>query len=282
MHGTLYVVGTPIGNLEDISLRALRILREVDLIACEDTRHTSKLLEHYGIGTPRQSYHEHNEATRTPQMVALLQEGKNVALVSDAGMPLVSDPGYPLVSACRREGIEVVPIPGPSAVIAALAGCGLPVQSFAFHGFLPARASLRRKKLEEVQSAAETLVFYEAPHRIIATLHDMVQLFGPRQACLARELTKVHEEWIRGTLPEILDSLRLRPRVQGEITLVVEGGKPAAAPMAFPVSVLEHLEMEIATGLSRSEALKSLARQRGISRKEAYRLLLHEKSSTSE
>jgi 16S rRNA (cytidine1402-2'-O)-methyltransferase len=280
MQGTLYIVGTPIGNLEDISLRALRILREVDLIACEDTRRTSKLLEHYAIGTPRQSYHEHNESSRTPQLISLLMEGKNLALVSDAGMPLVSDPGYRLVSECRRNGIDVVPVPGPSAAVAALAGCGLPVHSFTFYGFLPARPSLRRKMLDQLRAGTTTLVFYEAPHRVIAALQDFVDILGPRRACLARELTKIHEEWIGGTLPEILDSLRSRPHVQGEITLVVEGGEPAQRETAFPTSVAEHLEQEMAKGLSRGEALKALARQRGISRREAYQLLLDEKPST--
>ena len=276
--GTLYIVGTPIGNLEDISLRGLRILREVDLIACEDTRHTARLLTHYGIETPRQSYHEHNEALRAAQLVELLRGGRNVALVSDAGMPLVSDPGYALVRACRDAAIQVVAIPGPSAVIAALAGSGLPTDEFHFAGFLPSRASQRRTRLQELAQIQATLIFFEAPHRIIEALADMASVFGPRLACLARELTKVHEEWIRGTLPEILETLRIRAEVRGEITLVVDRGTAEQPRIEFPDTVSEHLEREMArSGAARNDALKEVARQRGISRKEAYRLLIQEK-----
>jgi len=280
--GKLFVVATPIGNLEDITLRALRVLKEVDLIACEDTRHTARLLSHYGITTSRQSYHEHNESARTAQLLEVLRQGRNVALAADAGTPLVSDPGYTLVAACRREGIEVVPIPGPSAAIAALAAAGLPSDSFYFAGFLPPRSSGRKQALEKLSQISTTLIFYEAPHRIVRALEDMAAILGPRRACLARELTKLHEEWLSATLPEILQQLKGRPRILGEITLVVEGNKHAApAPEDYPESLEEHLQQEmLKTGASRKDALKAVARRRGISRRTAYSLLLKNKKPT--
>jgi 16S rRNA (cytidine1402-2'-O)-methyltransferase len=273
--GILYLVATPVGNLEDVTLRALRILKEVDLIACEDTRYSARLLTKYGIGTPRESYHKFNEGNRTPRLVQMLQDGKNIALVSDSGTPLVSDPGYELVAACRREGIQVVPIPGPSAAIAALIGSGLPSDSFHFAGFLPARAAFRKRKLEELSGIPATLIFYEAPHRLIASLEDMIAVLGPRQASIARELTKIHEEFLHGALPEILTILQSRPKILGEITLVVDRGEAVAKTLIYPDSIQQHLEEEIArTGLARNEALKSIAKQRGITRKEAYNLLI--------
>jgi 16S rRNA (cytidine1402-2'-O)-methyltransferase len=275
---TLYLVATPIGNLEDISLRALRVLREVDLIACEDTRRTIKLLNHYGIHVPRESHHRHNEAESTARLITRLKEGARIALVSDAGTPSISDPGRMLVSACRREGLRVEAIPGPSAAIAALAGSGLRADSFFFAGFLPSRRGQRRDRLEELASIQATLILYEAPHRLEAALEDILGLLGPRRACLARELTKVHEEWLTGRLDEILASVRSRTRIQGEITLVIDRGEPADGPIAPPPSLARHLEEEMRrTGASRKEALKSVARQRGVSRKEAYRQLLAEK-----
>jgi 16S rRNA (cytidine1402-2'-O)-methyltransferase len=278
--GTLYLVATPIGNLEDITLRALRILKEVDLIACEDTRRTAKLLTHYAITTPRESHHQHNEAQSTHRLMQLLHSGKQIALVTDAGMPLVSDPGYRLVAACLQEGIPVCPVPGPSAVTTALASCGLPGDNFYFAGFLPATRGQRRRKLEELAHITCTLIFYEAPHRILNCLEDVAAILGPRRACLARELTKLHEEFIRGTTLEILEVLKSRPSVQGEITLVIEGGQPEPLGTAFPESIVQHLDEEMRKGgVSRQEALKSVARQRGISRKQAYALLLKEKES---
>lgn len=275
MPGKLFIVATPIGNLEDISFRAVRILKEADLIACEDTRYTAKLLTHYGIGSPRISYHEFNEESRTPQFIQMLQEGKNLALVSDSGTPLISDPGYRLVSSCRKEGIQVIPIPGASAALAALVGSGLPSDSFFFAGFLPARSSLRRRRLEQLASIPATLVFYEAPHRILSCLEDMIAILGSREAGIGREITKIHEEFLSGKLPELLDMLRARPKVQGEFVLIVERGETAAEPVDFPASIKQHLEEEInKTGLSRNEALKSVARQRGISRKQAYNELI--------
>jgi len=270
----LYLVATPLGNLEDITLRALRILKEVDLIACEDTRYTAKLLTRYGIRTPKESYHKFNERSRTPGLIGMLREGKNIALVSDSGTPLVSDPGYELVSACRREGIQVIPVPGASAAIAALAASGLPADSFFFAGFLPARGALRRRRLQELSGIPATIVLYEAPHRLIASLEDMAAVLGPRRACIARELTKVHEEFLHGSLEELLQILRLREKIQGEITVVIEQGSSIPQPQEWRIPIAQHLESEIKkTGLPRNEALKSVAKQRGITRRQAYNLL---------
>jgi 16S rRNA (cytidine1402-2'-O)-methyltransferase len=278
--GTLFLVATPIGNLEDISLRALRILKEVDLIACEDTRHTAKLLTHYGVATPRESYHEHNEAVRTERFLALLREGKNIALVSDAGTPLVSDPGFTLVAACRSQGITVNPIPGPTAAIAALAGSGFPTGNFYFVGFLPPRASQRKRSLEGLAGVRSTLIFYEAPHRVLDALEDLNAVLGKRKACLARELTKVHEEWLFGTPEELGLALAGRDAIRGEITIIVEGAGEETAKEEHPESLEAHLEAEMSkTGASRKEALKAVARQRGLSRRDAYRLLLREKQA---
>ncbi len=278
--GTLYVVATPIGNLEDITLRALRILKEVDLISCEDTRHTAKLLQHYGISTPRQSYHEHNERQKTPRLLAMLREGKTIALVSDAGTPLVSDPGYRLVTECRKESIQVVAVPGASAVVAALSASGLATDTWLFAGYPPARAAARREWLGELAPIQATLVFYEAPHRLLPSLKDMVSILGPRRACLARELTKLHEEWVTGTLSDILDTMANRSRIQGEITVMVERSTAAASGSSHPESIVAHLEQVMAaTSLSQKDALKEVARERGIPRREVYRQLLAEKGN---
>ncbi len=277
---TLFLVATPIGNLEDLSMRALRILKEVDLIACEDTRHTSRLLNHYGIATPRESHHEHNETTHTRRLLTLLEAGKSIALVSDAGTPLLSDPGYALVSACLEAGFPVVPIPGPSAAIAALTASGLPTDCFFFAGFLPSRKAQRLKRLREIAPVPATLVLYEAPHRLLAALEDMIDVLGDRGACLARELTKIHEEWLRGSLSEILAILRSRALIRGEITLMVDRGtaESASPKSCFPESIARHLEEEMQrTHASRKDALKAIARQRGISRRDAYRQLVGEK-----
>jgi 16S rRNA (cytidine1402-2'-O)-methyltransferase len=272
--GTLYLVSTPVGNLEDVTLRALRILKEADLIACEDTRTTAKLLTRYGIATPKVSHHKFNEQNRTPRLIQLLLEGKNIALVSDSGTPLISDPGYELVSSCRKEGIQVIPIPGPSAAIAALVGSGLPADSFFFAGFLPARQSARRRRLEELAAVTATLILFETPHRLLACLEDMVAIFGTRQVSIARELTKVHEEFLHGTPAELLELFRERPRIQGEITIVVGRGRRLSEAADWPESVAQHLQDEInKTGLPRNEALKAVAKQRGITRKQAYNQL---------
>src|ERR1700752_2023431 len=206
--GCLYLVATPIGNLEAITLRALRILKEVDQIACEDTRHTQKLLSHYDIHKSLVSYHEHNELTRAPELVMALEQGAKIALVSDAGTPLVSDPGHRLVTLCLRHRIPIVPIPGPSALLAALSASGLPNEEFLFVGFLPARSGERRRALERLRIEDRTIVLYEAPHRVAESVADALEILGDRPACLAREVTKVHEEFRRARLSDLLASLR--------------------------------------------------------------------------
>jgi 16S rRNA (cytidine1402-2'-O)-methyltransferase len=277
VQGTLYLVATPIGNLEDISPRALRILRDADLIACEDTRHTARLLARYKIGTARESYHKFNEEKRSARLLRRLKEGAQIALVSDSGTPLVSDPGYEIVAACRREGIRVIPIPGPSAAIAALTGSGLSADSFFFAGFLPARSTERKRRLKEIAAVPATLIFYEAPHRLLASLSDMAEVLGPRQASIARELTKIHEEFLTGTLPELFNLFQAREKIRGEFVIVVERGEALPEPVAHPDSIKRHLEEEIQkTGLARNDALKSVARQRGITRRQAYQMVLEE------
>jgi 16S rRNA (cytidine1402-2'-O)-methyltransferase len=277
--GCLYLVATPIGNLEDITLRALRVLKEVDLIACEDTRHTAKLLTHFGIATPRESYHEHNEEKRAAKLLEQLKHGKSVALVSDAGMPLVSDPGYTLVAECVRERIPVIPIPGPSAVITAISASGLPSDSFFFGGFLPQKSAERRRKIAELSGLPGTLILYEAPHRLLASLTDLAEILGARRACLARELTKIHEEWLRGTLPEILETMKSREAVRGEITLLIDQGDPVVETVIGSGSILGDVEEQMRQGgISTKDALRAVARRRGISRRAAYQKLLEEKS----
>ncbi|MBZ5594442.1 MAG: 16S rRNA (cytidine(1402)-2'-O)-methyltransferase [Acidobacteriia bacterium] len=276
MTGRLYLVATPIGNLEDVTHRAVRILREVDLIACEDTRHTRKLLDHYGISKPVISYHEHNEAARAEELTAKLLAGASVALVSDAGMPLVSDPGYRVVAAAIRACIAVVPIPGPSAVVAALAASGLATDSFYFGGFLPAKSGQRARALEALREHPHTLVFYEAPHRIVETLADVEKVLGPRPVVIARELTKVHEEFLRGPVGEIRATLAARPAVKGEITLLI--GKAEALP-ADPATIAEAVEASERAGMSRMDAIKEVARKRGLAKREVYKELQREKPS---
>lgn len=268
MSGTLYLVATPIGNLEDITYRAVRTLGEADVIACEDTRHTRKLLDHYGIARPLVSYHEHNEATRAEELVAQLQAGASVALVSDAGMPLVSDPGYRVVYAAVRAGIRVVPVPGPSALVAALAASGLATDSFSFGGFLPAKPGQRTRLLEALKEETATLIFYEAPHRIVEALDDIERVLGERPVVVARELTKVHEEFLRGTAGEVREALAARPAVKGEITLLI--GK-AALPPAATTTVEEEVEGYVRGGMSRMDAIKKTARERGIPKRDVYR-----------
>lgn len=273
MSGRLFVVGTPIGNLEDITYRAVRVLKEADLIACEDTRQTRKLLEHYAITVPTISYHEHNEVERAPELAARLLAGSTIALVSDAGMPLVADPGYRLVRAAIDNGIPVYPVPGPSAALAALAGSGLPTDSFHFAGFLPPKSAQRLKALEALAGERATLVFYEAPHRILETLEAVEQALGPRPVALARELTKVHEEFLRGTPREVRETLSGRDAIKGEITLLV--GK-ATAPEPDDSPVGEAVDALVDTGFSRMDAMKEIARRRGLSKREVYDRVLRE------
>ncbi|HZP24191.1 MAG TPA: 16S rRNA (cytidine(1402)-2'-O)-methyltransferase [Terriglobales bacterium] len=270
--GTLYLVGTPIGNLEDITLRALRVLKEVDLIACEDTRHTATLLNHYGIDRPTISYHEHNELTRAAELIVHLEGGDNIAVVSDAGMPGVSDPGYRLVALAVRHRIRVVPVPGASAFLSALVASGLPTDAFHFAGFLPAKEGGRRTTLESILHSARTEVFYEAPHRILETLHDIVEaLGGMRHVVVAREVTKLHEEFLRGRADAVLAELETRGEIKGEITLLI--GKADERPQALlPEKTIGQRIGELQRdNLDEKAALKQAAKEFGLSRSEAYR-----------
>jgi 16S rRNA (cytidine1402-2'-O)-methyltransferase len=267
LSGTLYLVATPIGNLEDITFRAVRVLKEADLIACEDTRQTRKLLDRYGIAKPTVSYHEHNERERSPELTAKLLNGSTVALVSDAGTPLISDPGYRLVRAAIDSGIRVEAVPGASAVSTALAASGLPTDSFYFGGFLPAKSGQRLRALEALRDEAATLIFYEAPHRIVDTLAAVAQALGERPVVVARELTKMHEEFLRGTSSEVRTALEARESVKGEITLLI--GKRAAAleddtPLAVAVDAC------VAQGMRRMEAIKAVAHRRGLPKRAVY------------
>jgi len=267
--GTLYLVATPIGNLEDITYRAVRVLGEAGLIACEDTRQTSKLLARYGIDGPVISYHEHNEKTRTEELLARLREGTSVALVSDAGTPLVSDPGYRLVTRAVEEGIPVEPIPGPSAVLTALIASGLPTDAFHFGGFLPAKSGQRRKALEQVKDLRATVVFYEAPHRILDTLADVETVLGHRSVVIARELTKMHQEFLRGTAGELLHELESRPAVKGEITLLIAKSEEGETVSEVPIP--EAVERLIVEGMPKMDAIKTVAHLRGLSKRDVYR-----------
>ncbi|HET9184247.1 MAG TPA: 16S rRNA (cytidine(1402)-2'-O)-methyltransferase [Candidatus Angelobacter sp.] len=269
--GTLYVVATPIGNLEDITYRAVRVLREAGLIACEDTRHTRKLLDHYSIDAKLVSYHEHNEAERAQELMQKLQAGVNIAQVSDAGMPGISDPGYRLIKLAIEHGIPVVPVPGASAVVTALAASGMPTDAFEFRGFLPARSGQRRTELESIRSAQHTVICYEAPHRIREALDDVVAVLGPaRPLVIARELTKVHEEFLRGTAGELAAQIRAR-ELKGEITLLI--GKAAEGEQAVAQVDLRTRLQQIMReqDLDEKAALKLLAKERGVSKSEVYR-----------
>jgi 16S rRNA (cytidine1402-2'-O)-methyltransferase len=271
-YGCLYVVATPLGNLEDVTLRALRVLREVSLIACEDTRRTARLLSAHEIHTPTTSYFEHNERWKGDRILAILREGRDVALVSDAGTPGVSDPGYRLVRDARAAGLPVVPVPGPSAAVAALSVSGLPSDRFLFVGFLPPRAGARRRALEEIAARQETLIVYESPHRATEALADMAAVLGDREAFLCREATKVHEEYRRGRLGELRDELAARGEVKGEIVLVVAGAAEASPPQVLD---LHGLFAELtAAGMTRREAVKEAARRAGRPAREVYRELL--------
>lgn len=277
--GRLYVVGTPIGNLEDITLRALNTLKASDLIACEDTRRTQKLLNHYEIRTRTISYHEHNEMTRAPELVLQMEKGSVISLVSDAGMPGLSDPGFRLVHLAIRHRIPVVPVPGPSAMVASLAAAGLPMNEFMFIGFLPAKKSARRKALAGVAGFEKTIVFYEAPHRIVESLRDVHEILGDRDAVIAREVTKVHEEFLRGRLSELRDALK-KQSVKGELTVILGPGAAPGPAEGNGASVRSEVErLKASEGLDEKSALKVIARARGISRSEAYRQLQLEKSN---
>jgi 16S rRNA (cytidine1402-2'-O)-methyltransferase len=276
---SLYLVATPIGNLEDITLRALRVLKEVDLIACEDTRHTRRLLDHFGINKPTISYHEHNEQARAGELVERLRKGEKIALVTDAGTPGISDPAYRIVKAAIEHQIAVVPVPGVTALITGLIASGLPTDSFLFIGFLPHKKQARRAKLEELKSQRATLVCYEAPHRICATLLDAREILGNRQSAVARELTKLHEQFVRGTLEEISAHFDAQePR--GEMTLVIAGNRDDNLGETRDGPIHEQVERLMSEeGLSRNDAIKRAGRLRGLSKREAYQLLLEERES---
>jgi 16S rRNA (cytidine1402-2'-O)-methyltransferase len=276
-------VATPIGNLEDITLRALRVLKEADVIACEDTRQTQKLLNHYSISTRTISYHEHNEMTRAPELMKEMQEGASVALVTDAGMPGISDPGFRLISLAIRHHVPVVPIPGASAFLAALVASGLPTDSFRFSGFLPPKRGERRALLESIKTSPRTQVFYEAPHRIVDALSDVCETLGnDRHVVIAREVTKLHEEFLRGRASEVQETLKSRESVKGEITLLIgkaeeeeaRVGTGAPAPPPIRQRVKQIMDEE---KLDEKAALKKAAKERGISKSEAYRELQRSK-----
>jgi 16S rRNA (cytidine1402-2'-O)-methyltransferase len=271
--GTLYVVATPIGNLEDLTLRALRVLGEVDAVACEDTRRTGALLRAHGISTPTTSYFEQNERWKGERILAALRSGRSVALVSDAGTPGLSDPGFRLVRDARAEGLPVLPVPGPSAAVAALSVSGLPTDRFLFVGFLPPREGARRRALEDLSSVRSTLVFYESPVRATRTLATMAEVLGNREAFLCREATKAHEEYVRGQLLEIAELLAAREAVRGEIVLVVAGARDASP--AGPEDVVALYSRLIADGrTTRREAVKEVARRLRVPAREVYQLVL--------
>lgn len=281
MAGTLFLVATPIGNLADITHRALQVLREVDLIACEDTRHTRKLLQHYGIDTKTLSYHEHNEQQRAAELIELLKQGSDVAIVSDAGTPAVSDPGFRLVRAAVENEITIVPVPGPSALISALIAAGLPTDQFFFGGFLPARTSARRARFDELRSVPGTLIFYEAPHRLAASLRDAYETLGEREAVVARELTKLHEEIRRGRLSELAEHYSAVEQPRGEIVLLIDRTPlgDAGSAVAQSTSIAALVKQFETEGLDHRAALKKAARELGLSRAEAYRRLVAEREN---
>ena len=276
MVGILYVVATPIGNLEDISLRALRILKEVDLIAAEDTRHTRNLLTHYDIRTALMSYHEHNEKTQAAKLVEKLRRGGNIALVSDAGTPAISDPGYRLVVEALRAGLQVVPLPGPSAVAAVLSASGLPTDRFVFEGFLPAKKQERETRLKSLRAESRTVVFYEAPHRLQESLSDMLNLLGDREIVVAREVSKIHEEYLRGTIAKVISQLGERD-VKGEITVVVHGSSGESSVSE------EEIKTEIRRLIDEGVGVKQISELLGtryrLAKREVYQLALQLKTS---
>jgi 16S rRNA (cytidine1402-2'-O)-methyltransferase len=277
----LYLVATPIGNLDDITLRALQVLKEVDRIACEDTRQTQKLLNHFAISTPTISYHEHNEQARAAELISLLQQGGRVAVVSDAGTPAFSDPGLELVRGAVAAGVRVIPIPGANAALSALIASGMDTDRFLYVGFLPAKPGARRTELETLAGAISglTLVVYEAPHRILDTLADVALVWGDSaRVVIARELTKLHEELLRGTVSEVRSELAARERVRGEIVLLIEARSPAQPAILSGKIVHQLSQLMEAEGLDEKDALKRLARERGVSKSDLYRELQRERS----
>jgi len=270
--GTLYICATPIGNLEDITLRALRILKEVNYIAAEDTRHTLKLLNHYGISKPLISYHEHNQRERGQKIIELLMQGHDVALVSDSGMPGISDPGIPLIDLARQNGIPVTVLPGATASIAALVLSGMDTSRFAFEGFLPREKKDREARLEELKREHRTVIIYEAPHRVLATLRDMLDKLGNRKVAVVRELTKVHEEVIILNIEQMLEHFNEHPP-KGEMVLILEGCGHQDIPddKAWNISIEEHIRQYMAQGFDKKEAVKQVAKVRGLPKSEVYK-----------
>lgn len=272
--GTLYLVPTPIGNLEDMTFRAVRLLKEADVIAAEDTRHTKKLCRHYEVDTPLISYHEHNKETSGRKLVEALEAGKTVALVSDAGTPVISDPGYELVRACLSRRLHVVPLPGASAVLPALAASGLATDQFFFAGFLPRGRNDRKHRLQDLKTVRATMIFYEAPHRVQQTVADMAEVLGDRNMCIARELTKSYEEWVRGNLYTIWQWLRESGNLKGEWCIVVEGASKDAAresPWWEEITVVDHVRHYVdIRGMSSKEAVKRTAKERGVPKRDVY------------
>ena len=276
MSGVLYIVATPIGNLEDISLRALRILKEVDRIAAEDTRHTRILLSHYDIRTPLTSYHEHNEKTQAQRLVERLQRGENIALVSDAGTPAISDPGFRLVVEALRADVRIIPLPGPSALATVLSASGLPTDRFAFEGFLPAKRQERDARLHALRSESRTLVFYEAPHRVKESLMTMRRIFGDREIVVAREVSKVHEEFLRGSIEQVLAQLAER-EVKGELTIVVHGaGREARVSEEELIAQIRRMAEE---GIGVKQISELLGERHQVAKREVYRLALSIRNS---
>jgi 16S rRNA (cytidine1402-2'-O)-methyltransferase len=273
--GKLYVVGTPIGNLDDLTFRSLATLKKVTLIAAEDTRHTGKLLQHFDISTPQISYHEHNRLSRLDELLNILSQGQDIALVTDAGMPGISDPGYELIKACIEAKIEVVPIPGVTAVITALAVSGLPTERFCFEGFLPGKEKLRQERLESLKTETRTMVFYEAPHKLIKTLEDLRETFGPtRKIVLGRELTKLYEEIWRGTVAEAINLYLENKTPKGEFTIVVMGNNRFDTIQLSDEELKRELKQIIEGGVNRSQASRQLAQVTNLSRSRLYKLAL--------
>ncbi|MGM0471055.1 MAG: 16S rRNA (cytidine(1402)-2'-O)-methyltransferase [Bacillota bacterium] len=270
----LYICGTPIGNLEDISLRALRILQEVDYIAAEDTRRTQNLLNHYDIDTSLISYHEHNEEERSKEIIDRLQSGEQIALVSDAGMPGISDPGYKLTSLADQEGIRVVPIPGPTAMTAALVASGLPTDKFIFEGFLPRKDKQRQERLKKLSAETRTIVFYESPYRLKESLEHILEVLGDREIAVWREITKKFEEKVSGTVSEVLEHFR-NNQPQGEFTIILDGMDSEELNYKEEVwkdlSILEHVKLLMDKGVSKKRAIKLVAKERNLPKRDVYK-----------
>lgn len=266
--GKLYIVATPIGNLEDITLRAIHVLADVDLIAAEDTRHTLKLLNHLEISKPLISNHRHNEEVKTDSLIQKLLQGQDIALVSDAGTPGICDPGEPVIKRCIEKKIDIIPIPGACAMINALIASGINTKEFTFLGFLPLNKKIRKEKLSEIKESGKTIILYEAPHKLMSTLKDLEQILGDRQIVLARELTKIHEEFIRGTCKDIIEKAG---NLKGEMVLIIEANKEVNIKLEFEnLSLEEHYKLYEKQGMEKKEIIKKVVKDRGLSKNEVY------------